>query len=336
MVRTPRSRIGTRQAFVIILLVEMLFTACGSSTAAESLRFDEEPFVGFAGRTLLGIDLRDDLRRPTAGLMIRIAQGDSTGRRNIIVPFRTHGVRSSRRLLSTASTYDDFTLISLSIGAESLRAGGIPLLPAFGRLESDPPRLSDLPPGIYYHEIGLQRWFVLVDSSSASIRRLGSEFPGTTLETIEAIAIAIPPTAEGRDVRPGASVHPEPSARVGNVMLFSGVSTQQRANRIEVRYEVKPSAAQIAASSSISKLVLVVVIPVLTLLFLPAKEVGKPRARRWIIGAGIAIQTTIVIVVLGTAFYLRRMPPTEAVVELIATLLGVFGELGVLWVKSRD
>lgn len=296
--------------------------------------FDSRPFASFSGRSILCLDLRTDDGVPDAGLLLRIGPSDTAGRRSIVLPLGSRAVGASRNILSASASYENLTVVSFSVGAQSLGASPIAFEPRVATFEGERPPLDGVRSGLYFEENGQERWLVLIDSSASIIRSLRTEFGRTELEPVEAVAIALPEKAEGREVRRGMTVFPQPSIRLSNVMLFSASSDGKRSERIEIRYVVPATAQQLAVSSGGFKLIAVVVLPIMTLLLLPPKDIGRPQARRIILVILIVLQVALLGFILWAAITNRREVSSTLWLDLAATLLGTAGEGGVIWIKS--
>jgi hypothetical protein len=68
--------------------------------------------------------------------------------------------------------------------------------------------------------------------------------------------------------------------------------TGQGADRAELHYAVKPTAAQVAASNNGFKLVVVFFLPVVPLVFLNPEDIQRPRLRVAAMYGGIGLQSS--------------------------------------------
>jgi hypothetical protein len=319
---------------IATLFLPFAFIGCGDSTGVAPRSFDATPFASFDARTLLCLDFRDDRGRPAGGLILRLSSADTGGRKGIVLPFTTRFVGTNRSYISSSASYDGYTIVDVSIGSRSVGAGPIPLVPA--TLELGPETLHEraLAPGLYYSENGQERWMILVDSAKPVAAKLASEFRGTHFETPEAIAIALPAKAEGRQVRPGLTVFPAPSVNLANTMLFANRQAGTN-DRIELRYVVPPTASQLAVSNSGFKLLLVLILPILSLVLLSPNDIGRPTARRILIGVLVLLQLALATFIVWASFSSGREISATTYLDLTTAAIGVAGEAAVLWVKSR-
>jgi hypothetical protein len=295
--------------------------------------FDSRPFGSFAGSALLCFDLRADRGLSSAGILLRVTPSVPSGRRDIVLSFPTRTVASNRNVLLASGSYEQFTVLSMSMGGPSLGASVIAFTPQARGIDLSKPNLTGLEPGLYFQENGLERWFVLVDNTTEVMSTLKRDFPATSFESYDALAIALPEAAEGREVIRGRTVDPVPSARVGNVVLFARASVVAT-NRVAVRYVVPPTAAQVAASNSGLKLILVIIIPIFTLLFLDPEDIQRPRLRIAAIWGGVALQVVFIALVVWAAVSVRR-PSIEAWADFAIAAVGVVAEVVVVLVKAK-
>lgn len=317
-----------------VVLAGILCVAVGCRSAdRRSSEIDPRPFTSFAGTAILCFDLRGDVGLTGGGLLLRVGPSAASGRRDVILPFRTRTVTPSRNVLLASGSYDEFTVLSMSIGAPSLGASAVSFVPHPTGIDVARPSIDGLEPGLYYQESGLERWFVFVDGAESIIDKLRRDFPATTFETYDAIAVAIPEGAEGREVKKGNTVDPPPNQRFGNVMLFAK-SSVTAARRVAIRYVVPPTPAQLAASNTGLKLVLVLLVPIFTLLFIDPEDIQRPKLRVIAIWGGVALQALFVGAVLWAAFVIRK-PSADAWGDFAIGALGVISEVIVILVKTK-
>lgn len=310
----------------------MTLVSCRHSEGSASTS-DVRPFTSFAGVAILCLNLRDDVGLRTGALLLRVDTATPAGRRDVVLPLRTRDVTPSRNVLLASGSYDDFTVISMSMGGASLGASAVSFVPITRGIDLSRPMLGDLEPGLYYQENGLERWVVFVDGSAAVLDQLRRDFPSTVFETYDAVAIAIPDEAEGREVVRGRTVDPAPNHRFGNTMLFERASVMS-SKRVALRYIVPPSAIQSALSNNALKLVLIAFIPILTLLYLEPNEIQRPRLRLAAIWGGVALQACFVGIVLWAAVTIRA-PSPDAWVDFVLATIGVVGEAIIILVKAK-
>ena len=312
--------------------VLLLFSACHATPQATP-SVDVRPFGLFSGSALLCFDLRADRGLTSAGLLLRVTPSVASGRRDIVLPFATQVVTPNRNVLLASGAYEQFSVLSMSMGNPSLGASMVAFTPVAKRLDLSKPNLSGLEPGLYFEESGLERWFVFVDNTNEVVTSLKRDFPATVFETYDALAVALPDAAEGREVTRGKTLDPPPDARAGNVILFAR-SSIVTSNHVAIRYVVPPTAAQVAASNSGLKLVFVLLVPIFTLLFLDTEDIQRPRLRIVAIAVGITLQVIFVAVVIWAALSVGR-PAVEAWADFGIAAIGVAAEVVVLIVKAK-
>jgi hypothetical protein len=317
-----------RLKYKLILLVVLLVGCRAANRAA--ITFDEGRLSSFSGNTILCFDFRS--RDPVGGLILRITSTPTSGRRDILLPFPAHEIQPNRSLLLTSGTYDRFAIVSAAFGTPSLHGSSVAFVPEMQPLDLTNPQLEGLDPGAYFQENGLEYWFVFIDSSPTIQTEILRDFPGSAPETFDAIAVAIPVAAEGREVRKGFTIYPPPSVRLKNFLLFTKPA-RPAVQRIELRYAVPPTAAQVAASSNGLKLLLVLIVPVVTLIFLDPDDIQRPRLRLIAIWGGLSLQALIVAVVVWAALQVKT--PLDAWIDFGISALGVACEVVVILVKSK-
>ena len=308
----------------------LVLFALGCNDATPEPALDARPFDAFPQTTLLCFDLRADRGLTNAGLRLRIRPEVAPGRRDVVLPFATKGVASNQDVLLASGTYGRFTILSMSVGAPSLGNSTIPFLPIARGFER--PAIDGLEPGLYFQENGLERWLVFVDDTPALTARLQEEFPATKFSTYDAVAVAIPERAEGREVKDGRTVDPLPAVRADHVMLFTQRSIMD-ARRLAIRYKVPPSPRLAATSANLSKLVLVLLLPLFTLVLLDPNEIERPRLRLAVIWGGIALQVLFVCGVVWAARLLEPSPDTW--LDVGVSTLGIAAEVAIMLVKSK-
>ena len=322
----------TNLRIILIALTAAVFAGCGADRERTS-EFNSKPFETFSGSAILCFDVQADNGTAKAGLLLRVSQKTPAGRHEIMLPFRTRSVDTNRNILLTSGSYERFTLLSLSFGTPSLGTSTVAFIPEIAQMPTPLAQIDGLEPGVYFQESGIERWFAYVDGTAEVVNSIQKDFTSETIDPIDGIALAIPEDADGRDVRKGVSVIPQPTNRIGNVMLFSP-STNGETKRVAMRYAVKPTPAQAVAANVGVKVVVIIIIPILTLIFLNPDEVQRPKLRTMAIWTGIALQVAIAAFVVWMAFSIRK-PTIEAVVDLAVAALGVGGEAVIILVKSK-
>lgn len=312
-----------------LVFVIWLLASCRAADRTVT-NFNEGQFSSFSGRTVLCFDLRP--RTPVGAILLRITSTPASTRRDVLLPFQAREIQSNRSLLLTSGTYDRFAIVSAAFGAPSGRGTYVAFVPAMQPLNLANPQLEGLEPGVYFQENGLEYWFVFIDASGEILSEIGKDFPGTQMETYDSLAIAIPASAEGREVRKGFTIYPSPSVRLRNFLFFAK-PVPPAVQRVELRYAIQPTTAQIAASSSGLKLLLVLLVPVVTLIFLDPDDIQRPRLRIVAIWGGLTLQVLIVIAVVWAALQTRTA--VEAWVDFGISALGVVCEVTVILVKSK-
>lgn len=315
---------------VRFVAMALLLVALGCNNDAPDAELDSRPFETFPQPVLLCFDLREDRGLTEAGLRLRVTPDLTAGRRDIVLPFAARRVAPNQGVLLASGTYDRFTLLSMSVGGPSLGTSTVPFVPVSQGI--DRPRIDGLEPGLYFQERGLERWFVFVDETPALIGRLQKDFPSTAFTTYDAVAVAIPERAEGREVTEGHTVHPQPAARTKNVMLFTQPSVIA-ARRLAIRYEVPPSPLLAATSDNGFKLVLVLAIPLATLFFLKPEDIERPRLRMVAIWGGLGLEILFVGLVVFAA--LKRPPSPDNWFDFILSAIAILSEIAVLLVKTK-
>lgn len=318
---------------VLVAVIAVILPGCGSTLRELSPEFDPKPFETFSGSAILCFDVQADNGNAKAGLLLRVSQTATEGRHEIVLPFRTLSVATNRNVLLTSGRYERFTLLNFSFGTPSLGTSAIAFTPEIRPIPSGVPQVDELEPGVYFQENGNERWFAYVDGTADAITALQKDFAAVKFEAIDGIAIAIPDQAEGRDVKRGMSVVPQPATRIGNVMLF-GAPANIESNRVVLRYAVPPTPAQAAAASGGLKFILIIIIPIFTLIFLDPDEVQRPRLRTIAIWTGIILQIAIAAGVTWIAFAIKK-PAAEAWIDFAVAALGVVGEIVIILVKSK-
>src|SRR5882672_3164972 len=103
------------------LLMVLSLSSCTFATLpSPPTSFDVNTFSRFAADTVLCFDLRRDLPIPEGGLILRIAGSDQQHhRQTLALPFSSSSVAPNRAFLTTAASYDGFTLINFSVGVSS-------------------------------------------------------------------------------------------------------------------------------------------------------------------------------------------------------------------------
>jgi hypothetical protein len=321
-----------------LLLVGFLsvgLASCGSPESREAVTLDVSPFSSFTGTAMLCFDLRSDTGTPAAGLLLRVAPGTKTDRRDVLLPFAAKGISQNKSLLLTSGSYEQFSILSMSFGNPSLGSSTVSFNPQWQSINDSRPNLTGLDPGLYYKESGAERWLVFIDATPKITGELKKQFPTARFETFDSLAIAYPETAEELVVRPGVTVFPTPSARVGNVFFFAkAASSGQGADRAELHYAVKPTAAQVAASNNGLKLVVVFFLPLVTLIFLNPEDIQRPKLRVAAICCGIGLQLLIIVVMLWLITGARR-PTADSWGDAITTVLGLVSQIVIILVKSK-
>lgn len=297
--------------------------------------FDPAPFQSFDSEALLGFDLRPDDGRPHAGLIIRLSAADTVGRPLLPLPFEATGAPTDANLLVAIGRYPGFSIISYSPGINPAGAGDVPILPILGQRVEAIPQRDQLERGLYYWEDGLERWFVLVHGGTALVDSLQRAYPRTRFRQVKDVAVVLPAKAEGREVRRGLTIAPPPTLRAGQVAFFQGILASAEDPRVELRYVVPPTAAQAVASSGLAKVITLLLVPLFTLIFLPAKEDVRPRARRVAILVGFLLQGLAVLALLWLAVTARQTLTPSVLVDIGIALLGIAAQAVVLWFKKR-
>jgi hypothetical protein len=190
--------------------------------------------------------------------------------------------------------------------------------------------VRELRGSVYFIKKGLERRFIYMYDQA---RRSAPPVPkNVALDSLDAIAVAIPDSASGREVRRGHTAEPPHISENRSARFFPATA---QVTALELRYELPPTSGQKIVLEYGVKLIAVVLPPLLGLLLLGSGEIMAPKTRRIAIGAGILIEVAILIIVWRVAIATKGEGQLKTVLDLgLVLIAGIFSGI-VLWVKRK-
>jgi hypothetical protein len=322
---------GIVPLLMLILSGLAALTSCGARQGASP--FDASGFHSDKYRVILYFDLRDD-GQPGAGVVVNENTLQGAELRSLVLPFGSKSVRPSRALFSTSGSYEDVTVINYVLTPGSAGPKEIGIVPVFDAQPEGTYSLEDLDGSLYFLRLGLERRFIYkYPDKRRSLPEWPADVQNTFVRTPDAIAVALPPSADPRVIRSGQTEMP---SRIGENRLaafypYSGT----QANALELRYVIPANSGQKLVLEYGVKVLAAILTPLLGLLLLGPAENMRPRTRNLVLVVGTVLEVAILIAIWRVAVVVSGEGALKTGLDLSVVLAGaVFSGL-VLWVKRK-
>jgi len=298
---------------------------------------DLDLFKGSGREFLLCFDLREAEHPVRTGVLLNPKTTTSTNWQHIALPFLTKSCEPVHELFLTWGSYEKCTVLSALMlpGAGSERGFG--LLPDVQLVPEGGFVVDDLLPGVYLQKSRQERYFVFVNwNDSAPGRGRPISLGSLALKEFDALAIATPPGAKGREIRNNSSAIPRPLLQTGRVRVFAGTNYPPHLERVELAYTVAPTELQKLIFKNGLKLLGVLLAPLLTLLFLPAKGMARPKWRMPLVVVLALVQLTVIVWVAITATQLGSDSVIEQTIDWAVVVIGTVFSAFVVFAKEKN
>ena len=230
-----------------------------------------------------------------------------------------------------SGSYGDTTLINFISSSFNAGTHDIVLHPKVAFVSDEPTELSRLRSGLYFIKSGLERRFIvnLLPVPDPSTEQLLT----SSYLTLDGVAIALPVGYKGLEVGSNRTTIPDPVSRVGNITYFATV-VPSSTNRIEMRYQVPPTAWQRLVLKKGLTLIVLLLVPFFALSFLPEKDTQKPRLRRTLIWTLTGVQLLLLASLVAIAFIGDNGGGSEIWIDFGIGTIGALAQGAVLYVKK--
>jgi hypothetical protein len=283
---------------------------------------------------VLAFDLRAD-SRPVAGLSIDQRRHKGDGATLLVLPFPVSAVELDFRIAATAGQYRDFTLISYAVRENASGTVGLGVLPVMGSGPEGLVAIETIPEAVCLRRAGLEREFLYrYGAMEDAAARVTAGLPGVRTRFPDAVAVALPHGARGREIRDGKTEIPPHLEQTTIARFYSAVSTDASVKALQIRYELPVSANQKRLADSAGKLVGALVVPLIGLIFLPRRDTTHPRLRKGGIALLVVLQLAVLAAVVG--LWLRSSTDVQAqlLLDVPIALVGAAAAGLVLWSKK--
>lgn len=316
---------------LITLSALAVLTSCGAGprpSASDSSGFHSDKY-----RVVLFFDLRDD-RQPGAGVVVDENVPQGTELRSIVLPFGSKSVRPNRALFSSSGSYEDITVVNYVVTPHSGGPKEIGIAPIF----DDPPEgtnsTEDLDGSLYFLRLGLERRFIYkYPDKRNSLPNWPAALQNSFVRTPDAIAVALPASADPRVIRSGQTELP---ARIGeNRVAAFYPSSGAQVNALELRYVIPANSGQKLVLEYGVKAVAALLTPLIGLFFLGSADNMRPRTRKIALVTGAIIEVAILVAVWQVAITVRGEGALKTGLDLSVVLIGAVFSGIVLWVKRK-
>ncbi|HEX8149816.1 MAG TPA: hypothetical protein VF591_21730 [Pyrinomonadaceae bacterium] len=282
---------------------------------------------------VLYFDLRDD-RQPGAGVVINEKSAQGVELRSLVLPFGSKSVKPNRALYSTSGSYEDVTAINYILTPDSGGAKEIGIVPTFDPSPEGTYSLEELKGSLYFMRLGLERRFIYKYPDQ---RRSQIEWPAETqnsvVSTPEAIAVALPASADPRVIRSGKTEIPSRIWENKVAAFYPAARAQESA--LEIKYVIPPNSEQKLVLEYGVKAVAAILTPLLALFLLGSSENMQPRTRKIALVVGVLVEAAILIAVWRVAIIVRGDSALKTGLDLTIVLVGALFSGIVIWVKRK-
>lgn len=312
----------------ILCLTSLTAIACDRKVGSQPV--DNRDFRMDDYRLILYFDLRND-KQPTAGLTINAQPSQEVEQHSVVLPFETEKVETNEDLYTTHGSYKDFTIINYILTPTNSGTKLVGIDPVFDNPPEDQfASTTELKGSLYFIAKGLERRFIYKYPHSLHITPPTPK--NVYLDSPDAIAIAIPDSAIGKEIRRGQTEIPAHLFEKRSVRFYPANS---EVSALELRYELPPTSGQKIVLEYGVKLIAVILPPLLGLLLLGSGEIMAPRTRRIAIVVGITIEIAILIVVWRVAIGSKSEGQLKIILDLTLVLVGAAFTGIVIWVKRK-
>lgn len=323
--------LGILSQLLLALSALAVLTSCGAgSRPSES---DSSGFHSDKYRVILFFDLRDD-KQPVAGVVINENVPQGPEQRSLVLPFGSKSVRPNRALFSTSGSYEDITVINYVVTPESGGPKELGIAPIFDEPPEGTNSVEDLDGSLYFLRLGLERRFIYkYPDKRKSPPSWPAMLQSSFVRTPDAIAVALPASADPRVIRSGQTELP---ARIWeNRIAAFYPSSGAQVNALELRYVIPANSGQKLVLEYGIKAVAAILTPLLGLFFLGSADNMRPRTRKLALIAGGIIEVAILIAVWQVAFTVRGEGALKTGLDLSVVLIAAVFSGIVLWVKRK-
>jgi len=124
--------------------------------------------------------------------------------------------------------------------------------------------------------------------------------------------------------------------QTGRVRVFAGTNYPPHLERVELAYTVAPTELQKLIFQNGLKLLGVLLAPLLTLLFLPAKGMARPKWRMPLVVVLALVQLTVIVWVAITATQLGSDSVIEQTIDWAVVVIGTVFSAFVVFAKEKN
>jgi hypothetical protein len=259
-----------KTAFFLGLLIFITIASCKNEKGNKDAVFPFEP----------GNMLAFDLSNSTFECKLFVGPNKTSKDFQFLLPFQITEIKNNIELLSTVGSYDKFSVVRCKTAPTNL-ANVISFnaeIPTFTRITDN--TSLDRESGVYLLEDGLERLFVY---DYNFIKNNGDQLGVSNVknDVLDFIAVKIPSSATGKEIKNGKTTFPDPIFSNYNVKVFTGLA---QADKLQVRYQLDSEAiTKKKGFYLIIKGVILLIVPLIELVLLSL--VNNPTAKkRWGIG----------------------------------------------------
>lgn len=284
---------------------------------------------------VLGFDLRND-NEPSCGLSIREAPNTDRkyDQRAIVLPFETSDAGRTADVVTTWGTVGNCcTVIAYFQSPETARNFSIGLKPVFDPQPETPIDPISSSGKLYFARYGLEREFIYKYGDTESDTHYAKLLNFSSVAVPDAIAVALPKLAQGKEVRRGRTSLPDFESENDFARFYPSTAAAAKNPYLEIRYVLPLSTSQELLYKILVKLFETIAIPIATLIYL---NVQKPRQRRLriiLIVIGISVEIVVFGWILLGFWHTRESQGLEAVLTASVTGIGALLAAVLLWMK---
>ena len=276
---------------VVVLCLLFIFS-CNSFKNEQ--HFDPRQFVLPNLDIVLGFDLRND-NFPQAALVSNTHMQSKPSEKRFLLPFEVSNIINNPKVLSSSASYLTFSYFTFFYPSSQLGINEIRFIPKFSPIYNDGENISSKKSFLFLIRDGLERRFIFRYSKN-SIKALGIDTI-TYFDDFSAIAVALPNGSKGLEISEGKTAIPSRFAQNEDVSFYP----TNPIDSLRISYLIPATKEQLLISEYLIKLLGVLIVPLISIMFMPSNQVAnrKLRKRFLILVGSIQIIIITIIIVIG-------------------------------------
>ncbi len=319
------------RALMQILAISLLITACMDEK--RSINFDVDRFRNPKFNTILAFDLRRDSQLIGA-LVVSNKLPHNHYTTNLYFPVTN--ITNSKNLLSTSSSYSEFTLLDFDISNATQDLSAISFYPIFENVNTESLTNYGYQKKLYLLKQGLSRHFIYNYEDTKIKDTLKTSTRNQFLADIESISVLLPNDSKGLEIRGTKRTSiPNHINQINSTFFYPSGQPPHKEPRLEIKYLLNETKGQKQLVDGLIKLIILLIPSGAALLLIQADEIINPSIRR--IGIWLCI-VLVIICLFGVSiysFYFQDADAQKGMIDILIVVVGVIFSAFVYMTKKK-